>query len=164
MGMIPSILLSSKARASLFPSSGPSYGISRPVLRDIGNGHVAVAMFVTILDSSGMDTGMILRPEYLIFSEIENGDVLNMVSTRFPENEFSNASYDVRYDIRLFLDPPPIGYLRRTWELLDESRKEYIMTKKVPVRTYNSYLRRIQECCPVPYRRFFREAGKIYEK
>lgn len=161
MVMLPSVLLSSKARASLFPDSGISYGISRPVLRAFGKESVAVAMFVTILDSSGMDTGRILRPEYLIFSEIENGDVLDMVSTRFPENEFSNASYNVRYDIRLNIDPPSIGYLRRTWELLDESRKEYIMTKKVPMRPYKSYLRRIQEYCPVPYRRFFREAGKV---
>lgn len=115
-------------------------------------------MFLTVFSLQSFDDFLFDRPETYILSDIETGEVYDMVTTKYSDIDFSDAAYERRYDLRAIDYPEnPVAYFNGAYMMLDDVRKEYIASGTLNLRRYHAYMKRILRYCPVPYRRFFRE-------
>lgn len=156
--MVPSNRLQEIADLQLFGNNAPLHGLSKPVLFRRRDHSICNAMFLTVFSLQSFDDGLFDRPETYILSDVETGAVLDMVTTKYADDDFSDAVYARRYNL-CSIDYPEnaIAYYRRTFMILDDVRKEYIATGNLNMTKYHTYEKRVLRYCPVPYRRFFRE-------
>lgn len=115
-------------------------------------------MFLTVFSFQSLDDGLFERPETYVLSDVETGEVFDMITTKYSDIDFSNAVYERRYNL-CAIDYPdnPTAYFNSAYGILDDVRKEYILSGQLNLRRYHVYTKRILRYCPVPYRRFFRE-------
>lgn len=156
--MVPSSRLQQIADLQLFGDKATLHGLSRPVLFRQRNSSVCVAMFLTVFSLQSFDDCLFDRPETYILTDIDTGEVLDMITTKYADDDFSDAVYARRYNL-CAIDYPenPCAYYNRAFMMLDDVRKEYISAGTLNMMRYHAYQKRILRYCPVPYRRFFRE-------
>ena len=156
--MVPSHRLQEIADLQLFGNQPIMHGLSKPVLFRAHNGAIYNAMFLTVFSLQSFDDFLFDRPETYILTDIETGEVYDMVTTKYSDIDFSDAVYERRYDLRAIDYPEnPAAYFNSTYMMLDDVRKESIASGTLNLRRYRAYMKRILRYCPVPYRRFFRE-------
>ena len=152
--MIPGNKIQSHISKQVFADRFVLHGVSRPVIRK-NNDVYCIAVFITIFNPVSFYDGMFDRPGYWVIADIETGDVITTNICESWGEEFCDAPYARRYDLRLVDGAYGKRFFEETFLILDEVRKEYIETNVFNERRYRVYLRRLLKACPVPYRKFF---------
>ena len=156
--MVPSSELQHVVDSQLFQGTFVFHGISKPVIRRV-NGKYYVAMFVTPFNLLSFSDGMFDRPYYWVTADMETGDLIQVFQCYSdPADEFCDAVYERRYDLRLVTDKEITKkYFIQAFSMLDEVRHKLIQSGSLDEHLYNLYKKRIVSACPLPYRKFFRD-------
>lgn len=118
------------------------------------NGKFYLAVFTFFYSREDIDAGMVERPTMWAIADIETGEIIKEYDTM--EKDFSNAPYDVKYNIRSneYYDTSK-EYYEKTFAILDSVRSKFINEHKFYEAEYRAYLNRILANIPKDYQRFY---------
>ena len=132
-------------------------GISKPVIRK-ENGKYYLAYFVTLFSQDSFRDGLINRPEYIVLTDIEDGEIHAFDSTTV--HEFSDSDYSRRFNVELDKTKLYGDFLDETYTLMDKVR-ESILQGEFDEHDYKIYINRIVNNIPFCYRRFYHELSAL---
>lgn len=129
------------------------HSTSRPVLYK-ENGKYYLAVFVFFYTKEDIEVGAVDRPTVWAIADIETGEIIEERQTK--ENDFSDASYDVKYNVRSDAQyDTSKKYYDDAFAILDSVRKKIISTGKLYKLEYKYYLDKILANIPKDYQRFY---------
>lgn|GEM_PF-2125321 len=130
------------------------HGVSQPVLR-YQDGKYYLAVFVFFYNSDDIKSGMVRRPCMWVLADLATGDIVKRFDTR-DDLEFSNAPYDIKYNIRSDTKfDTSKEYYDKAFRLLDSVRIDLLTGKEFSTGMYNDYLEKIVANIPDEYKRFY---------
>lgn len=113
-----------------------------------------LACFVFFFTQEDIETGKVGRPTVWVIADIKTGKIIEERQTK--EKEFSNAAYDVKYDVHTDGDyDTSKQYYEKAFHLLDSVRSKIIKDGKLCKRDYQDYLNMILGNIPKEYQRFY---------
>lgn len=129
------------------------HSISQPVVF-FENGNYYLAAFIFFYTKNDIENGKIDRPAMWVIADIETGDIIREYETK--EREFSDAVYDVKYNIRADRTyDTSEEYYDRAFSLLDVVREKIIRNGEFCKEEYQQYLNMILANTPLSYQRFY---------
>lgn len=156
--MIGSKEINSKIHRNLSNGMLPRYtrcGCSLPVIY-CENGKAYLAWFIYFFSDDDIRKGKFGRPRAWIVADIETGEMIERRSTK--DIEFSDASYDVKYNVRTEPKYTSIEeYCNKIFGILDSVRNKIIKGEKFPEEEYQNYLEEILPNVSKKYQRFYRD-------
>lgn len=115
-----------------------------------------LAVFVFFFSKEDIEVGMVERPSIRGIADVENGELIAIRKT--VENEFSKASYDVKYDIRSKIQyDTSKKYYDEAFEILDRCRHYLIEKNEINMELYERYLDKILANITEAYQQFYRD-------
>lgn len=130
------------------------HGVSQPVLRRMSDGTYILASFVFYYDDEEIRTGLIRRPSAWIQANLLTGEIEAV--HKCSDNEFSDASYEDRYDIHNDgIYDISKTYYAETFRRLDAVRLKLLNREELDKSEYKEYMGRVIKNIPIPYKRFF---------
>lgn len=150
--MISSHNINSYIQKNIADGAKTPHSTSYPVLYK-ENGKYYLAVFTFFFSREDIEAGVVERPTMWAIADIETGEI---IEERFSKDlDFSDASYDVKYSIRM--DGPcdtSREYYDEAFALLDKCR-ECVLANEPCKRKYEYYLQMITANVPEDYRRFY---------
>ena len=131
------------------------HSVSRPVICKENNNYY-LASFIFFFTKEDIEQGRVKRPTMWALFDLVTGDLIEERHTN--EIDFSNASYDVTYNIRknthhrLSRD-----YYDKAFDILDSCRRKLIYENKFDEQEYREYLAAIMIDAPDEYKRFYND-------
>lgn len=130
-----------------------SHSTSYPVIH-YENGNYYLAVFVFYFSREDIENGKVDRPTLWAIADIETGEIIEERQTK--EVDFSDASYDIKYDIRTYAKyDTSKKYYDEAFAILDSCRSKIISDKKLYQVEYKYYLDKIVNNIPTEYQRFY---------
>ena len=126
---------------------------SFPVIKKI-KGKYYLAIFLCYYKNFQIEQEYMKRPTVWIQMDLENGDFLNIYSTK--DYEFSQQSYTERFSIKRFQEPT-LPELKYAYDLFDIVREKLINGQPFDKKTYKEYLHMIKQFTPKDYYSFYTE-------
>ena len=135
------------------------------------NDRYYLAVFVFFFTADDIRTGQVDRPTMWAIADIETGEIIERQYTK--EKEFSNASYDIKYDIRSdneydirSNDKYDISeeYYEKAFSILDSVREKIITEGVFDKTEYAKYMDMILVNIPEEYKRFYVDLSTDYKK
>lgn len=113
-----------------------------------------LACFVFFFTREDIETGKVGRPTVWAITDIETGKIIEERQTK--EKEFSDAAYDVKYDVHADGDyDTSKQYYEKAFNILDSVRSKIINDGKFYKGEYQYYLNMILANIPKEYQRFY---------
>lgn len=149
----PSKYISKKIAESILQGIKIPHSISQPVIFK-EKGKYFLSVFVFYFNREDIEAGAVDRPTLWALADIETGEILERRETK--EFEFSDASYDVKYNVRAERKyDTSKEYYERTFEILDSVRSKLASNDILDLEEYQTYLDRIIANIPKAYQRFY---------
>lgn len=129
------------------------HSTSQPVIYKEGE-KFYLAVFVFFYSRDDIETGEVSRPTMWAIADIETGEIIEERQTS--SNEFSDASYEVKYNIRSDKKyDTSKEYYNNAFSILDSCRKRVIENGDLDRDEYSKYLQLIVANIPEEYQRFY---------
>lgn len=153
--MIKSQMINKNIQEKVLEGKKVSHSTSYPVIyKEVDKYYLA--FFVFFFSKEDIEAGMVDRPSMWGIADIENGELIEIRKT--VENEFSKASYEIKYDIRSKIQyNTSKKYYNDAFEILDRCRHHLIEQNKMNMELYERYLDKILANIPEPYQQFYRD-------
>ena len=143
----------SNIQKSILSGIKSPHSTSQPVICQ-ENGKYYLAVFVFFYTKEDIEVGAVDRPTVWAIADIETGEIIEERQTK--ENDFSDASYDVKYNVRSDAQyDTSKKYYDDAFAILDSVRKKIISTGKLYKLEYKYYLDKILANIPKDYQRFY---------
>ena len=153
--MITAVEVNRIIMGSILGGEKVPHSTSQPVLYK-QDGKYYLAAFVFFYTKEDIESGAVDRPTMWALADIETGEIVKEYETK--EKEFSDASYDVKYNVRAEGEyDTSRGYYDKSFALLDWVSGKLIKTGKLYSLEYKAYLERILANIPKEYQRFYRD-------
>lgn len=129
------------------------HSTSQPVVY-FQDGNYYLASFVFFYTKDDIENGKVDRPTMWAIVDIETGEIIKKYETK--EKEFSDASYDVKYNVRTDGEyNTSKEYYDKAFSILDSVRSKIIGDGKFYKGEYQYYLNMILANIPKEYQRFY---------
>lgn len=129
------------------------HSMSYPVLYS-ENDKFYLAVFVFFYSREDIEAAAVERPTMWALADIETGEIVEERETK--DKDFSDASYDVRYSVRVDAQyDTSKQYYDEAFAILDSCRSKIINTGKFYPGEYKFYLDKIVANIPKEYQRFY---------
>ena len=131
------------------------HSVSRPMIFKENNNYY-LASFIFFFTKEDIEQGRIKRPTMWALFDLVAGELIEERHSN--EIDFSNAPYDITYDIRknthhrLSKD-----YYDKVFDILDSCRRKLIYENKFDEQEYRQYLDAIMVDVPDEYKRFYND-------
>ncbi|WP_394917013.1 hypothetical protein [uncultured Robinsoniella sp.] len=151
--MIRSATISLNLNKNMFTVGKVAHSTSQPVIyKEYGKYYLAV--FVFFYTREDVHTGMISRPLAWVIADMETGEIMEKYQCK--DKDFSNASYDVKYNIYPDANYNTFRqYYSGVFAILDSVREKLITTGKLYNLEYQCYLQKILANVPKEYQGFY---------
>lgn len=135
--------------------------VSQPVIIKDSHGSCCLGAFIFYFKAEDIKSGLADRPTKWLTADIETGGILHIYNSK--EKEFSDASYEVRYDISGHGEEYDLSerYTDRMYNYLDAARLGYIQDRNVDWEAYEKYKEMLLKNIPPEYRRFFQDLENV---
>ena len=153
--MIKSQMINKNIQEKVLEEKKVSHSISYPVIYKEADKYY-LAFFVFFFSKEDIEAGMVERPSMWGIADIENGELIAIRKT--VENEFSKASYEVKYDVssKIKYDTSK-KYYDDDFEILDKCRFHLIEQNEMNMELYERYFDKIIANIPEAYQQFYRD-------
>lgn len=129
------------------------HSTSRPVIRK-ENDKYYLAVYVFYYTREDVESNKVNRPTTWAIADISTGEIVETRNSR--EYEFSDASYDIKYDITPDKNYDiSKEYYEKAYAILDKVRRQIIKEGTLNRKKYDEYLNMILENIPENYKRFY---------
>ena len=153
--MIKSQMINKNIQEKVLEGKKVSHSTSYPVIYKEADKYY-LAFFVFFFSKEDIEAGMVERPSMWGIADIENGELIAIRKT--VENEFSKASYEIKYDVRSKIKyDTSKKYYDDAFEMLDRCRCHLIEQNEMKMELYERYLDKILANIPEPYQQFYRD-------
>lgn len=127
------------------------------------NDRYYMAVFVFFFTADDIRAGQVDRPTMWAIADIETGDIIEKWYTK--EKEFSDASYDIKYDIRSDNEYNiSKEYYEKAFSILDSVREKIITEGVFDKGEYAKYMDMILANIPEEYKRFYIDLSADYKE
>lgn len=145
--------VSSIIKRDILGGAKTPHSTSLPVLR-MHNGELCFAAFLFYFNREEIQSGKCQRPSMWVIADLKTGKIIERYDCI--EKEFSDASYDVKYDISADSSyNASKEYYEKLFNILDMVRIEFLETGKLNEELYGDYLKMLQSTTPKEYQRFY---------
>ena len=136
------------------------HSTSYPVIRQENNKYY-LAVFVFFFTRDDIETGKVDRPTVWAIADIDTGEMIEERQTQ--DKEFSNAPYDVKYDVHSDgQHDTSEQYYEEALSLLDIVRDNIIKSDIFNSEVYAEYMKMILASIPDEYKRFYNDLSIEY--
>ena len=151
--MINSGFINGKIQKDILDGAKTPHSTSYPVIV-FEKSKYYLAVFTFFFSREDIEKGAVERPSMWAIADIETGEIIEERQTK--ENDFSDASYDVKYNVRSDAQyDTSKKYYDDAFAILDSVRKKIISTGKLYKLEYKYYLDKILANIPKDYQRFY---------
>ena len=153
--MIKSQMINRNIQEKVLDGKKTPHSTSYPVIYKEADKYY-LAFFVFFFSKEDIEDGMVERPSMWEIADIENGELIAIRKT--VENEFSKASYEIKYDVRSKIKyDTSKKYYDDAFEMLDRCRYYLIERNEMKMKLYERYLDKILANIPESYQQFYRD-------
>lgn len=151
--MINSGFINGKIQKDILDGAKTPHSTSYPVIV-FEKSKYYLAVFTFFFSREDIENGTVERPSMWAIADIETGGIIEERQTK--ENDFSDASYDIKYNVRADAQyDTSKEYYDEAFLILDSVRDKIINMGKLYKEEYQFYLDKILANIPQEYQRFY---------